>query len=69
MNFAKTGNPKGKGLPNWPAFDAAAQGTPMTMELGEKISVRPIAKKDRLTFFTQYFARQKQTIQFRKAMP
>jgi para-nitrobenzyl esterase len=56
VNFAKTGNPNGKGLPNWPTFDAAQQ---VTMELGEKIGVRPVADKEKLTFFTQYFARQR----------
>ena len=54
-NFAKTGNPNGKGLPNWPAFDAAQQAT---MELGEKIGSRPVAEKEKLAFFTQYFAKQ-----------
>ena len=56
VNFAKTGNPNGKGLPNWPAFDAAQQ---VTMELGEKISTRPVAEKGKLAFFTQFFANQK----------
>ncbi len=56
VNFAKTGNPNGKGLPNWPAFDAAQQ---VTMELGEKIGARPVAEKAKLEFFTQYFARQR----------
>lgn len=55
VNFAKTGDPNGKGLPNWPAFDA---GKPITMELGEKNGTRPVAEKDALDFFTQYFARQ-----------
>lgn len=55
VNFAKTGNPNGKGLPNWPAFDAAQQGT---MELGEKMGMRPVAEKEKLTFFTQYFVKQ-----------
>jgi para-nitrobenzyl esterase len=55
VNFAKTGNPNGKGLPNWPAFDAAQQ---VTMELGEKTGARPVAEKEKLAFFTQYFAKQ-----------
>ncbi len=56
VNFARTGNPNGKGLPNWPAFDAAEQ---MTMELGEKTGARPVAEKEMLTFFTQYFEKQR----------
>jgi para-nitrobenzyl esterase len=55
-NFAKTGNPNGKGLPHWPAFDAAQGGT---MELGEKIGARLVAEKEKLAFFTQYFAQHK----------
>lgn len=56
VHFAKTGNPNGKGLPNWPAFEAAQQ---VTMELSEKTGARPVAEKERLAFFTQYFARQR----------
>lgn len=39
-NFVKTGNPNGDGLPQWPALDG---NTPVTMELGERFEVRPIA--------------------------
>lgn len=56
VNFAKTGNPNGRGLPNWPAFDATQQ---VTMELGEKIGTRLVAEKANLIFFTQYFAKQR----------
>ena len=56
VNFAKTGNPNGKGLPNWPAFASAQQ---VTMELGEKSGVRPVAETEKLTFFTQYFVKQR----------
>ena len=56
VNFAKTGNPNGKGLPNWPAYEAAQQ---MTMEIGEKEGVRPVAEKEKLTFFTRYFEKQR----------
>ena len=33
VNFAKTGNPNGEGLPEWPAFDSS---TPRVIELGDK---------------------------------
>ncbi len=56
VNFAKTGNPNGKGLPNWPAFETAQS---VTMELGEKIGACPVAEKEKLDFFTQFFAQQK----------
>jgi carboxylesterase type B len=39
-NFVKTGNPNGDGLVNWPALDV---NTPVTMELGDRFEVRPIA--------------------------
>jgi para-nitrobenzyl esterase len=39
-NFIKTGNPNGAGLENWPAFNV---NTPVTMELGDRFEVRPIA--------------------------
>ncbi len=39
-NFVKTGNPNGGGLPKWPAWDV---NTPVTMELGDRFEVRPIA--------------------------
>lgn len=56
VNFAKTGNPNGKGLPNWPAFDTAQQ---ITMELGEKTGAHPVAEKEKLAFFTQFFEKQR----------
>jgi para-nitrobenzyl esterase len=34
VNFVKTGNPNGEGLPNWPAFDS---NNPMLIELGNNI--------------------------------
>lgn len=56
VNFARTGNPNGKGLPNWPAFAATQR---VTMELGEKTGTRPVAEKKKLEFFTRYFAGQR----------
>jgi len=39
-NFVKTGNPNGDRLANWPALDV---NNPVTMELGDRFEVRPIA--------------------------
>ena len=38
VNFAKTGNPNGKGLPEWKSYNKA---TGIIMELGEKIEAKP----------------------------
>jgi para-nitrobenzyl esterase len=40
-NFAKTGNPNGEGLPEWPRFAASGQ---QIMELGD--ATQPIAVLD-----------------------
>ncbi len=36
VNFVKTGTPNGRGLPHWPAFDAAA---PAVMEVGDRYAI------------------------------
>src|SRR5262245_661218 len=45
VNFVTKGDPNGKGLPHWPAFDA---GNRITMELSEKAGPRPIADSTRI---------------------
>jgi carboxylesterase type B len=54
VNFMATGNPNGKGLAQWQAFDPKAA---MTMEIGDKFAGRPVADKAKIDLFTQYFAR------------
>lgn len=55
VNFAKTGNPNGAGLPRWQAYDGNIR---QTMELGEQF--RPIAFPDkaRFDFWQRFYASQ-----------
>ncbi len=43
INFARTGNPNHKGLPNWPAYNAANTST---MHFNNKCEVKPQLDKD-----------------------
>ena len=51
VNFINTGDPNGKGLAHWPAFNSQK---PVTMELGDTFAQRPIAEKAAIEFFQQY---------------
>jgi len=52
-NFAKTGDPNGAGLPQWPAFKEQSQ---QVMFLDAKPSARPVPNVPQLTAFDKYFA-------------
>jgi para-nitrobenzyl esterase len=54
-NFAATGNPNGKDLPVWPAFDSKSQ---KTMELGDKFAPIPLADGTKFDFFKRFFLTQ-----------
>jgi para-nitrobenzyl esterase len=58
VNFATTGDPNGKGLPAWPAFDAKSD---RLMGFGDKIEVTPIPHKPALDFLDTYFERQRKS--------
>jgi para-nitrobenzyl esterase len=47
-NFAKTGDPNGKGLPTWPAYRTDSH---MTMELGERMGPMPVAERAKVEFY------------------
>lgn len=46
INFAKTGNPNGNGLPNWPAYNKQTQDM-LDVELDGKIIAKPDPRKAR----------------------
>ena len=53
MNFAKTGDPNGAGLPQWPAFSEQRQ---TVMHFDAKSSARPTPNVPQLTAIDKYFA-------------
>lgn len=53
VNFAKTGNPNGPGLPKWPAFSDGAQ---KVMVFDATPSARPVPNLDKLKAFDGYIA-------------
>jgi para-nitrobenzyl esterase len=55
VNFAKSGNPNGAGLPSWPAYKSGGGGE--LMELGKEIGARGERHRDRYEFFDAYYRR------------
>ena len=50
VNFAKTGDPNGEGLPVWPAFD---DSKPEVIELGDEVKAAPLPYKEQLNFLNE----------------
>ena len=53
VNFARTGDPNGAGLPQWPAFNAKEQ---QAMVFDANPSARTLPNLDKLQAFDKYFA-------------
>jgi len=52
VNFAATGDPNGKGLPEWPAY---REKSDIALELGNEVRLRPELHKAQLDFLDGYF--------------
>lgn len=48
VNFARSGDPNGEGLPSWPVFQP---GKPRVMHFGESINVIPLPDSAQIAFF------------------
>ena len=57
VNFAKTGNPNGKGLPYWPAFD---ETKPTTMQFSNGASLIMMPNKEQIHFVDKYYQWQRE---------
>ena len=54
-NFARTGNPNGPGLPQWPAFDGKSE---QVMELGDQFRSIPLADPAKVDFWKRFYETQ-----------
>lgn len=52
VNFAKTGNPNGKGLPYWPTFDASK---PTTMQFSNGASLITVPNREKIEFVDRFY--------------
>lgn len=53
VNFVASGNPNGKGLPEWPAFKPQENST---FKLGLKVQVIEAASSDKFLFYCKFFS-------------
>ena len=57
VNFAKTGNPNGKGLPYWPSFD---KEKPTTMQFSNGASLITVPNRDQIEFIDRFYRFQRE---------
>ena len=63
VNFAKTGDPNGAGLPAWPAFSPSSQNA---MHFDAKPSARPVPNMTEIKALDSYFAWRRQEAKAKK---
>lgn len=63
-NFAKTGNPNGKGVPVWPLYDTKKEEI-LDVELDGKVVAKPDPRKARFNVIEKAFKQKRERIQSR----
>jgi para-nitrobenzyl esterase len=63
-NFAKTGNPNGKGVPNWPLYDSQKEEI-LDIDLDGKVIAKPDPRKARFNVIEKAFNKKRESIQSR----
>ena len=63
-NFAKTGNPNGKGVPPWPLYDAQKEEI-LDIDLDGKPAAKPDPRKARFNVIEKVFKQKRERIQSR----
>ena len=66
INFAKTGNPNGKGLPYWPTFDDS-KPTTMQFSNGASLIMRP--NREQIDFVDRFFKAKRQQAESLRKKP
>ncbi|PZR33004.1 MAG: carboxylesterase [Azospira oryzae] len=64
VNFAKTGNPNGKGVPTWPLYDTQKEEM-LDMDLDGKPVAKPDPRKARFNVIEKAFNKKREIIQSR----
>src|SRR5690606_1132699 len=63
-NFAKTGNPNGRGLPSWPEYDVQKEEI-LDIDLDGKAVAKPEPRKERFNVIEKAFKQKRERLQSR----
>ena len=64
INFAKTGNPNGKGLPYWPSFD---EDKPTTMQFSNGASLIMRPNREQIDFVDRFYKAKREEMEAERA--
>ena len=66
VNFAKTGNPNGKGLPYWPTFDDTK---PTTMQFSNGASLIMLPNREKIDFVDRFYKAKREETEAQRKNP